>query len=99
MKSRLALVDCNNFFCSCERVFDPSLMGKPVVVFFFKGHGCLHCAQQVQAFTENHDAFQHRGVRVIGVTSDDVNTLKNALESSPCPFTILSDPQGIAFAK
>ena len=73
--------------------------GKPVVVFFFKGHGCLHCAQQVQAFTENHDAFQHRGVRVIGVTSDDVNTLKNALESSPCPFTILSDPQGIAFAK
>jgi DNA polymerase V len=29
---RLALVDCNNFFCSCERVINPALQGKPVVV-------------------------------------------------------------------
>jgi DNA polymerase V len=27
-----ALVDCNNFYCSCERVFQPHLDGKPVVV-------------------------------------------------------------------
>ena len=26
------LIDCNNFFVSCERVFDPSLMRRPVVV-------------------------------------------------------------------
>lgn len=27
-----ALADCNNFFVSCERVFDPSLEGRPVIV-------------------------------------------------------------------
>lgn len=28
----VALVDCNNFYASCERVFNPSLNNKPVVV-------------------------------------------------------------------
>lgn len=28
----LALIDCNNFFVSCERLFRPELEGKPVVV-------------------------------------------------------------------
>jgi len=27
-----ALIDCNNFYASCERVFSPQLIGKPVVV-------------------------------------------------------------------
>ena len=28
----IALVDCNNFFVSCERIFRPDLEGQPVVV-------------------------------------------------------------------
>ena len=36
----LALVDCNNFYCSCERVFDPSLVGVPVVVLS-NNDGCI----------------------------------------------------------
>jgi DNA polymerase V len=27
-----ALIDCNSFYCSCERVFQPHLNDKPVVV-------------------------------------------------------------------
>ena len=30
--SKIALVDCNNFFASCERVFNPQLCDKPIVV-------------------------------------------------------------------
>ncbi len=32
MKRAIALVDCNNFYVSCERIFNPRLAGKPVVV-------------------------------------------------------------------
>ena len=35
-----ALVDCNNFYASCERVFQPKLRGKPVVVLS-NNDGCV----------------------------------------------------------
>ena len=35
-----ALVDCNNFFVSCERVFRPDLEGRPVVVLS-NNDGCV----------------------------------------------------------
>ncbi len=35
-----ALVDCNNFYASCERLFQPSLIGKPVVVLS-NNDGCV----------------------------------------------------------
>ncbi len=34
------LIDCNNFFVSCERVFNPSLNGRPVVVLS-NNDGCV----------------------------------------------------------
>jgi len=35
-----ALVDCNSFYCSCERVFSPGLAGQPVVVLS-NNDGCV----------------------------------------------------------
>lgn len=36
----IALVDCNNFYCSCERVFNPQLRDKPVAVLS-NNDGCV----------------------------------------------------------
>lgn len=40
MPSVFALVDCNNFYASCERVFNPKLNGKPIVVLS-NNDGCV----------------------------------------------------------
>lgn len=39
-KQRIALVDCNNFFVSCERLFRPDLWHKPVAVLS-NNDGCV----------------------------------------------------------
>lgn len=40
MPSVFALIDCNNFYASCERVFDPGLHGRPVVILS-NNDGCV----------------------------------------------------------
>lgn len=32
MDETFGIIDCNNFYVSCERVFRPDLEGKPVIV-------------------------------------------------------------------
>ncbi|RED50659.1 Y-family DNA polymerase [Seonamhaeicola aphaedonensis] len=35
-----ALIDCNNFYASCERVFNPNLQGKPIAILS-NNDGCV----------------------------------------------------------
>ena len=36
----IALIDCNNFYASCERIFNPKLMRRPIVVLS-NNDGCI----------------------------------------------------------
>lgn len=40
MSKVFALIDCNNFYVSCERVFNPMLEGKPVLILS-NNDGCI----------------------------------------------------------
>jgi DNA polymerase V len=40
MTSAIALIDANNFYVRCERVFDPRLVGRPVIVLS-NNDGCV----------------------------------------------------------
>ena len=40
MTAMFALVDCNSFYASCERIFRPDLRGRPVVVLS-NNDGCI----------------------------------------------------------
>lgn len=67
-----ALVDCNNFYVSCERVFNPALNGRPVVVLS-NNDGCVIArSNEAKAlgismgapFFKSRDLFKKNGVRV-----------------------------------
>ena len=73
MNTRFALVDCNNFYASCERVFNPRLIGRPVVVLS-NNDGCVIARSEeskllgiemgAPAF-KNEDKFRRHGVQVL----------------------------------
>lgn len=68
--------------------------GKPVVILFFLGHGCLHCAKQVQAFGAAAKEFGDAGINVIAVSSDDVAGLKQSIanyDGKQIPFPLVAD--------
>ena len=67
-----ALVDCNNFYASCERVFRPELVGKPVVVLSLNDGCVIALSNEAKAlglhvgsvYFENKQLFADHGVAV-----------------------------------
>lgn len=49
MAEIFALIDCNNFYCSCERVFRPDLRDKPVLVLSNNDGCAIARSQEVKA--------------------------------------------------
>jgi len=45
MKRKIGIIDCNNFYVSCERVFNPTSIGKPTVVLS-NNDGCVIARSQ-----------------------------------------------------
>ena len=70
--AKVALVDCNNFFCSCERVFNPALQGKPVVVLSNNDACIISRSEEAKALGipmgaplhEQQEVIRKHGVRV-----------------------------------
>lgn len=99
----IGLVDCNNFYCSCERVFHPELQGCPVVVLS-NNDGCVIARSneakamgiemgtplfQVREFLErNHVAVFSSNYNLYGDMSRRVMMLLS--ERTPCltPYSI-----------
>lgn len=62
--TKLALIDCNNFYVSCERVFNPRLKDRPVVVLS-NNDGCVVArSKEAKALgiPMGAPAFQHREI-------------------------------------
>jgi peroxiredoxin len=75
--------------------------GKPVVVLFYLGHGCLHCVDQLNAFAPKRADFLQAGIEMVAISTDPVGELQKSQlaysEAGFFPFPIIADPALDAF--
>lgn len=71
-----------------------SLRGQWVVVYFYPKDDTPGCTVESCAFRDAHEAFTDAGVRVIGISSDDVASHKAFADKFSLPFTLLADVDG-----
>jgi peroxiredoxin len=78
--------------------------GKPLVMIFYLGQSCVHCAEQLNAFAATYEDYRRAGIEVVAISSDAVAELKE--KGTPrdgvnagggIPFTLLSNADLRAF--
>lgn len=74
-----------------------SLRQRPTILIFYLGHTCLHCAEQLQAFSKYHKQLEDAGFNVLAVSTDTIAELKKSQEAyikdgESIPFKLLADP-------
>lgn len=85
-----ALRDSDN-----DKVALKDFKGRPVVVVFYLGAGCVHCIEQLNAFAPKTKEFGEAGISIVAISTESVSGLKQTLEKSKeggkFPFPIVSD--------
>ncbi len=70
--------------------------GKPTLVVFYLGFGCLHCIEQLEAIAPLASAFADAGIDIVAIGTDDLETASNSVQSASederFPFPLLADP-------
>ncbi len=77
--------------------------GKPTLVVFYLGFGCIHCVEQLNELRPRYKDFKNAGIEIVAIGTDDPNEVKAAIQDSieidgpQTPFEILCDPKGETF--
>ena len=70
--------------------------GRPVIVIFYLGYGCLHCAEQLQKFSPKMQEYKDAGIDMIAVSTDDLAGLKISIanyEGGELPIRLLANAE------
>jgi peroxiredoxin Q/BCP len=70
-----------------------------LVLYFYPKDDTPGCTAEACTFRDRHEAFLDVGARVIGVSSDDVESHRRFAEKCQIPFQLLSDRGGALRAR
>ncbi|HNC97649.1 MAG TPA: peroxiredoxin family protein, partial [Myxococcota bacterium] len=75
--------------------------GRPLLMVFYLGAGCVHCIEQLNLLTPAAKDFQSQGFEIVAVSTESVpglqKTLQKASQKGGFPFPIVSDEPLTAF--
>ena len=71
-----------------------SLRGSWVVVYFYPKDDTPGCTAESCSFRDSHEAFTGAGAKVIGISSDSVDSHRAFATKHSLPFTLLADEKG-----
>ncbi len=72
-----------------------SLRGSWVVVYFYPKDDTPGCTAESCSFRDSHEAFTDAGAKVIGISSDSVDSHRAFATKHSLPFTLLADEGGV----
>ena len=86
-----------------ETVTLEQFRGKPLIIIFYLGSGCLHCVEQLQKFSARSHDFQSAGLEIVAISSESLDSLKasigNLEKEKAIPFPLFSDASLEVFKK
>ena len=67
--------------------------GKKVILYFYPKDNTSGCTKQACGFSERYPHFREKGVEILGVSKDSVESHKRFEEKYGLAFTLLADPE------
>ena len=81
-KNKIALVDCNSFYVPCERLFNPSIIKKPVVVLS-NNDGCvISRSTEAKALGIKMGEPYFKVEKIVRIGPEDINGIKFSYKSN-----------------
>jgi peroxiredoxin len=65
--------------------------GKPIILIFYQGMGCVHCVEQLADFSPKTKDFADAGIEIVAIGTDTPEGLKASAARGTLPFKVLSD--------
>ena len=77
-----------------EVVSNAKFDGRPRLVIFYLGFGCLHCVEQLHAFAPKLDEFRKLGIDVVAISTEKLEELNAGIKTFDQPMVIplLAEP-------
>lgn len=71
-------------------------IGKKVVLYFYPKDNTPGCTRQACAFSNAYNTYRQKGIVVLGVSKDSVDSHRKFADKYGLPFILLSDPDLVA---